>query len=164
MPTAASVVQTTINTPMKDAFGHIGPIDLTTIFTGYGPLPAVSGTRDQTGRWDTAGRSRTVLFSDGASARESLTGYEFPRRFAYHLDGFTGVLGLLASEAQGEWDFQQSPDGTATTVVWRYEFVSRNRWLAPVLKLFVNSLWSGYMLRALSLTKDQVEGLAASRQ
>jgi hypothetical protein len=35
-------------------FCFIAPIDLTTIFRGYGPLPAVVGSIDQTGAWDAA--------------------------------------------------------------------------------------------------------------
>jgi hypothetical protein len=49
-------------------FCFIVPIDLTTIFRGYGPLPAVVGTTDQTGAWDAAGQSRTILSSPTAVA------------------------------------------------------------------------------------------------
>ena len=68
----------------SDVFNHIAPIDLTTIFTGYGLLPAVVGVRDQTGAWDAAGQTRTVTLSDGSSAQESLTKYESPDSFGYN--------------------------------------------------------------------------------
>lgn len=164
MSSAAAVVQTAIEASMEDAFRHIVPIDLASIFTGYGPLPAVSGTRDETGPWDASGRSRTVVFSDGSTARESLTGYQYPHRFTYTINGFTGVLKLLAREAHGEWQFERLPDREATAVLWRYEFVSRSPWLAPVLRLFVQTLWRGYMRRALGLSKDQIEARSGQTQ
>jgi hypothetical protein len=134
---------------------------LTSIFTGYGPLPSVAETRNQTGPWDAAGRSRTVVFSDGSSATETLTGYEEANRFSYRITGFTGVLRHLASEARGEWWFESTPADRVTSVVWRYEFVSRAKWLEPLVSLFTKRLWRGYMKRALNLSKAQVEALSA---
>lgn len=160
MGTTAATVHTTINALKAKAFRHIAPIDLTSIFTGFGPLPSVAETRNQTGPWDGAGRSRTVVFSDGSSATETLTGYEDAHRFSYRITGFTGVLRYLASEARGEWKFDTTPTGH-TSVVWRYEFVSRSKWLKPLVGLFTKRLWRGYMERALSLSKAQVEALPA---
>src|SRR5688572_1767103 len=105
----AATVTTTIEVSIEDAFRQIVPIDLTSIFTGHGPLPAVTQTRDQSGAWDAAGRTRTVVFSDGSTAQESLTEYEYPHRFAYTIDHFTGVLRFLASKARGEWWFERVP-------------------------------------------------------
>lgn len=76
MSLAAATVSMTIEALIEEAFGQIVPIDLSSIFTGYGPLPAVMQTRDQSGAWDAAGRTRTVAFADGSSARESLTTYD----------------------------------------------------------------------------------------
>jgi hypothetical protein len=161
MNSTAATVQTTINAAKADAFGHIVPIDLASIFTGYGPLPSVTKTLDATGAWDAAGRSRTVVFSDGSSATESLTGYDFPHGFAYRITGFTGALKYLASEARGQWWFESDPDNGTTSVRWRYEFVSRFNLLKPLVSLFTQRLWRGYMNKALALSKRQVEALAA---
>lgn len=161
MNSTATTVHATISAPKAQAFAHIVPIDLTSIFTGYGPLPSVVQTRDQSGPWDAAGRSRTVVFSDGSSATESLTGYDFPNGFTYRITDFTGVLKYLASEARGQWWFENVPESGATSVRWRYEFVSRSKWLKPVVGLFTRRLWNGYMRRALDLSKGQVERLAA---
>jgi hypothetical protein len=98
-----------------------------------------------------------VVFSDGSSARESLTGYEYPNRFTYRITAFTGALRFLAREARGEWWFETLPGHSATTVRWRYEFVSRSRLLAPLVGLFTRSLWRGYMAKALRLSRAQVE-------
>lgn len=125
MRSTAAEVQATVEAPLEKVFEHIVPIDLTSIFTGYGPLPAVSGTQNQTGGWNAAGQTRTILLSDGSSAQEALTEYEHPRRFAYTVKGFTGVLRFLAREAHGEWWFERVPGKEATSIRWRYKFVSR---------------------------------------
>jgi hypothetical protein len=150
-------VETTIEAPLEVVFERIVPIDLTSIFTGYGPLPAVTETRDQSGNWDAAGRSRTVVFSDGSSAQEFLTGYEYPNRFTYRIKGFTGALRFFTSEARGEWTFERAPGSNATSVRWSYEFVSRTKLLEPLVYLFTQRLWRGYMHKALSLCKAQIE-------
>ena len=160
MRPAAATVKTTIEATTEEAFLHIVPIDLASIFTGYGPLPSVTKTLNQTGSWDAAGRSRTVVFSDGSSAVETLTSYEYLNRFAYRITKFTGVLRFLASEARGEWWFDNVPGRRATLVRWRYEFVGRSKILKPLLGLFTRSLWRGYMGKALHLSKAQVEAQA----
>jgi hypothetical protein len=157
----AATVGTTIEASIDEAFRHIVPIDLSSIFTGYGPLPSVTQTRDQSGAWDAAGRSRTVVFSDGSTARESLTAYEYPHRFAYTIDHFTGALRLLASEARGEWWFERVPGRKATAIRWRYQFVSRSTMLKPLVGLFTRLLWRGYMRKALGLSKAAVEAMVA---
>src|SRR4030081_1017558 len=106
MRSTVATVQMTIEASIEDVFDYIVPINLTSIFTGYGPLPAVTETRDQTGSWDAAGRSRTVVFSDRSSAQESLTGYEYPNHFTYRIRDFTGMLRFFTSEARGEWRFE----------------------------------------------------------
>jgi Polyketide cyclase / dehydrase and lipid transport len=160
MRSTAAEVQTTVEVPLEEAFEHIVPIDLTSIFTGYGLLPAVSGTRNQTGAWNAAGQTRTVLLSDGGSAQEALTEYERPKRFAYTVKGFTGALRFLAREARGEWWFERLPDRQATAIRWRYEFVSRTPLVEPLLRLITQWLWRGYMRKALGLSKAQVEAHA----
>lgn len=161
MRSTAAEVQTTVEAPAEQAFEHIVPIDLTSIFTGYGPLPAVTGTRGQTGGWNAAGQTRTVQLSDGSSAQEALTAYDYPKRFAYTVKGFTGVLRFFTREAHGEWWFERVPGQEATAIRWRYEFVSRAKFLEPLVCLITQQLWRRYMRKALSLSKAQVEARAA---
>ncbi|MEP6877023.1 MAG: SRPBCC family protein [Burkholderiales bacterium] len=149
----------TVHAAKADAFRNIVPIDLTSIFTGYGPLPSVTKTLNATGPWDSAGRSRTVVFSDVSSATESVTAYDSPNTFSYRITGFTGALKYLASEARGQWWFESAPGANTTSVRWQYEFVTRFKFLKPLVSLFVRRLWSGYMTKALSLSKVQVEAL-----
>jgi hypothetical protein len=110
----AVTVETDVRAPLEATFLTIVPIELSRIFRGLGPWPAVVSTREQTGGWDHVGASRIVDLSDGSHAHEQLTTYEPPRHFAYRVDGFTGraviaplwsvyerrALSLAASEAE----------------------------------------------------------------
>lgn len=152
----AASVETEMKVGIEIAFLGVVPIDLTTIFTGYGPLPAVTGVEGQTGGWDAAGQTRTVRLSDGSSAREHLDEYRPPSYFGYTVSGFTGILGRLAASAKGEWWFTPLGDGR-THVKWRYAFQADNRWAAPALWLITNVFWRGYMRKSLEMTRQQIE-------
>ena len=131
------------------AFDTIVPIDLSAIFQGYGPLPAVVGTTHQTGGWDEVGQTRTVLLSGGSRAREELTGYDRPRGFSYVVSGFTGPLGWLTQQGHGEWWFEEGGQPGTTRVRWAYTFESRTLVGYPALWLVAGILWGRYMQRAL---------------
>lgn len=92
MSALATTVSAEVNTNQISAFEHIVPIDLSSIFTGYGLLPAVTKTKNQIGDWNVVGQTRTVHLSDGSTAREELTGYKYPSYFSYTVSGFTGSL------------------------------------------------------------------------
>jgi len=143
-----------------DVFEYNVPVDLTTIFTGYGPLPAVSGTKNQTGAWDGAGQKRTVLLSDGSSAKEMLTTYEHPNYFSYTVSDFSGVLRFLTTGAEGAWWFSSTASGQ-THIKWRYAFTARSVFAVPVLWFVTKVLWRGYMRKAMRLLKVQLEQKAA---
>jgi hypothetical protein len=155
----ATTVETVVDVPREQAFLGIMPIDLSTIFIGFGPLPAVTGVTDQTGDWDAAGQTRSVMLSDGSSAREKLTGYKSPGYFSYTVSDFTGVLRFLTTSADGEWWFERV-SGTRTHIKWRYAYNPRNVTTAPLLWFIVNVLWRGYMRKALALSKRQIESKA----
>jgi hypothetical protein len=142
------------------AFDVIVPIDLPRIFTGLGPLPAVTGTREQTGAWDHADATRVVELADGTEARERLTLHERPDRFAYHVGPFTGPLRHLVDGADGAWWFAPTDGGDggpATAVTWTYTF--RPRGLArPLVLAAVAPLWRAYARRALERAVAAAEG------
>jgi hypothetical protein len=163
MSSFSATVQTEIAARQAAVFEHIVPIDLASIFTGYGPLPSVTGTQNQTGAWDAAGQTRTVTLSDGSPARELLTSYEYPHYLSYTVSGFTGALRLFTTSANGEWWFDTNPSSSATSVKWRYAFNSRSVFAAPILWLIANFLWRGYMRKALMLSKAQIERSAPNR-
>jgi hypothetical protein len=144
---AVTVTGRAATTPDR-AMAVIAPIDLTRIFTGFGPLPAVVGTRGQTGGWDHPGAARTVLLGDGSEAREELTAYDPPSHFAYRLSGFTGPLRLLVEGVHGAWWFTPNAGG-GTGVRWTYAFRPRpGRGL--IVRAVVAPLWRAYARRVLA--------------
>lgn len=138
------------------AFEYIVPIDLTSIFVGYGPLPAVTGTKNQTGAWDGAGQTRTVLLSDGTSSQEMLTEYGHPNYFKYTVDRFTGILRFVTSSANGEWWFS-IVSSDKTLIKWHYTFYAKSIFAVPILWFITKVLWRNYMIKALKLSKAQLE-------
>ena len=140
------------------AFAAIAPVDLTKIFTGMGPLPAVTATRGQTGAWDHVGASRTVELSDGSEAREAITVYDVPARFAYRLEGFTGPLRHVVGSADGGWWFRPAAGG-GTDVRWTYVFVPRAR-RRPLVRVVLAPLWRAYARRVLARAIAEAERAA----
>src|ERR1700735_1790644 len=85
---------------VDDAFAGTLPIPLTTVFSRwYGPIGPVKEVRDQSGDWDTAGQTRTVILTPSGSFPEELPGLAPPHSFGYALTGITGPLGLLVGRA-----------------------------------------------------------------
>jgi hypothetical protein len=152
----AVTVQGQARAPVERTFATIAPIDLATIFRGFGPLPAVVATREQTGDWDHVGASRVVELADGSEAGERLTAYDAPGHFAYRLGPFTGPLRRLVDHADGAWWFTAAGDG-ATGVRWTYVFRPHSRLTAPVVRLAVAPLWRVYAQRTLALAIRHAE-------
>ncbi|MFC1976590.1 SRPBCC family protein [Chloroflexota bacterium] len=160
MATLATTVSTEVNADQIKTFEYIVPIELTSIFTGYGVLPAVTRTQDQVGAWDAAGQTRTVHLSDGSTAKEVLTEHTYPEYFSYTVSDFTGSLRFLTTSAKGEWWFEPLPL-SKTHVTWRYAFNSRSVLSVPALWFIAKVLWRGYMKKALSLSKSLLESNVA---
>ena len=151
----AVTVSGVARTEPATAFAAIAPVDLTRIFTGMGPLPAVVGTHAQTGAWDHVGATRTVELSDRSEAREAITAYDAPAHFAYRLEGFTGPLRRVVEGADGAWWFSAGARG-GTDVRWTYVFLPRpgRRWL---VRAAVAPLWRAYARRVLALAIAEAE-------
>jgi hypothetical protein len=163
MASFTTTIETVFDVPREQAFSGIIPIDLSSIFTGFGPLPAVTGVTDQVGGWDAVGQTRSVTLSDGSSAKEEITGYKHPQYFSYTVSGFTGVLRFITTSANGEWWFEPVPEAK-TLVKWRYAYHPCNVVTTPLLWFIVNVLWRGYMKKALSLSKRQIESKARAEK
>jgi hypothetical protein len=140
--TVPVTVQTRAAAPPQHAVEVNVPIDLSLVFKGWGPFPAVRGVKNQTGAWDHVGASRNPILSDGTTASETLTEYTNGHSFAYEVKEFTNMLGRLVEGVRGEWTF--TPDGEGTIIRWTYEFKPRRgrnflvrRGLAP--------FWRRYM-------------------
>ncbi|MEV6139684.1 SRPBCC family protein [Nocardia sp. NPDC051990] len=147
-------VESRCQTAPATAFEVIVPIDLSLIFTGMGPLPAVKGVLDQEGPWDAVGRTRSPQLSDGSTATERLVEYTPPHSFAYEIADFTGPLRLLVDHVRGEWTF--TPDGSNCLVRWTYSFFPRPG-LRPVVRAVAVPLWRRYAKATLARAIEQVE-------
>lgn len=114
------------------------------LLTGYGPLPAVTGTSDVSGPWSVPGSQRVVHTADGHTLFEQVVLHERPRRFAYRLWGFSHpLLRRLADSGAGEWVFTEAAGGTQ--VRWAYTFSTGSRLKSWPLALMARGLWTGYM-------------------
>lgn len=129
------------------AFRGTLPISLPEIFgRWYGPIPPIKEVRDQTGEWDAAGRTRTIVLAGGGAAREELISVEPPRSFGYRLTDIRGPMALLVDSVTGEWTF--TPAGGGTEITWRWAIYPKSTLTAPTLPLF-GALWKRYARRAL---------------
>lgn len=131
-----------------ETFDAIVPIELARIFRGFGPLPAVTATRGQSGAWDHVGAQRVVVLSDGSEVPERITAIDRPRYFAYRVGPFeAGPLARLVVDARGEWWFDESRPGL-TAVRWVYTFSPRP--YATLAVRAVAGVWRRYAERVLA--------------
>lgn len=153
-PMIAVVVERTIPVARPSLFAWFVPIDLSRILVGYGPLPRVVRTSDQSAPWSEVGATRRVHLADGSTATERVTTHMAPSSFGYRVGDIThSLLRRLVDHATGEWTFVDTTTRTgvrATRVTWRYTFVAHSRASAALLQPIVRLLWRGYMSGALS--------------
>lgn len=136
-------------------FEGLTPIELSTILTGWGPLPAVTGVRDQTGEWDHVGASRTVLLADGSSAEEQIVAYNPPHHFGYELT-FGAPFSAAVADATGSWWFVPA-EGGGTDVEWTYSFAPRPG-AGLVVRLALAPMWRRYAEQVLARCALELEG------
>lgn len=139
-------VSVTVRQPVQgtpaQAFETVIPVDLAAIFLGYGPLPAVTGTRDQVGDWNAAGNTRTVLLKDGGVMTEELTRVEHPGRCEYRVQPEKGLLKHVVQHIDGRFLFEPAPNGAGSVIDWTYSFTPKPG-RRPVL-LLLAPLWRRY--------------------
>jgi hypothetical protein len=149
MPDVEIVVAGQARASSELTFATIVPIDLTRIFTGLGPLPAVVGNREQTGPWDHVGASRVVELADGSEACEEITAHEPSSYFAYRVGPFSGPLRFAASHADGAWWFTDLGE-RGTHIRWSYTFALDGPAGRPA-RFVIPGLWRAYARRVLAL-------------
>ncbi|WP_299044898.1 SRPBCC family protein [uncultured Tateyamaria sp.] len=147
-----AVVTGTAQGALAEVWDRFVPIKLPEVFPNpKGPIPAVVAVEDQDGRWDTVGKSRTVVLADGMRVREEIT-HSDPTggqpaqaiaQFGYTVSGFTGPLSWLVSEAQGHWLFEDK--GAHTRITWTYQFRPTHALARPLAKAIIALFWQRYM-------------------
>ena len=128
------------------AFAILTPSDPSRFYPRFGVIPATTAVRDQTGAWDAAGQTRTLLLSDGSSVVENLREVDAPHRFVYELTDFTRVFGVLVDHARAEWLFDA--EGTGTRIRWTYVFFARPG-RGAIVTAIVRLAWGPYMKKVL---------------
>ena len=147
-------VQTRANVGPDWAFDAIVPIDPCLIFTGWGPFPGVRCVMQQTIAWDHAGASRNPVFTDGSTAKETLTEYTAGSSFACELTDFTNALRRITTGVRGEWTF--TPDNGGTVIRCTSEFKPRTG-RRLLLRLGLAPLWRRYMQAAIEAAAKVAE-------
>ena len=145
MSTHSASATAYVAAPPREVFPRLTQHDATRFYPRSGVLPAVVEVRDQTGGWDVAGQTRTLVLSDGSSLTETLRVVTEPV-FAYDLTDFTGLFGALVQGARAEWRVVAEGDGTS--IAWTYAFTSkpgRGALVAAIVRL----AWAGYMRQVL---------------
>jgi Polyketide cyclase / dehydrase and lipid transport len=141
---------------VEDGFSRTLPLPLPVIFSHwYGPIPPIRQVRNQTGDWNAAGQTRTVMMVGGGSMREELTSVDPPRSFAYTLSDIKGPLAPLVGSVEGTWSF--APAGTGTTVTWQWILHPKSGVTAPALPV-LGRIWKGYARRALETLSELLVG------
>ncbi len=126
-------------------FPRLRAHDPARFYPRWGVLPAVVEVRHQTGPWDAAGRTRTLVLSDGGTLVETLVSAEEPL-FAYELSAFTGLFGRLVAGGRSEWRVVR--EGAGSSIAWTYAFTplpGRGAIVAAIVRL----AWGPYMRRVL---------------
>lgn len=152
-PVSVTVEQLAL-VPPDVAFDAIIPVDLRAIFTGLGPLPAVTGTSDQVGAWDASGDTRMVLLSGGATMSECLTDVRRPDVCAYEVTPQKGPLKLIVHHIDGQFAFAPA-DGGSTRITWTYSFAARRGRRAALLLLA--PVWRRYAKQVIARCAEAAE-------
>ncbi|QYH35802.1 SRPBCC family protein [Salinibacterium sp. M195] len=142
----------------QQAYEISGPVDPTRFYPRFGPLPAVVEVKEQSGDWNTIGRTRRLMLSDGGHVVETITDTDQPTLFAYELSDFQKLFGTLVSGARAEWRFEPRHGGTI--ILWSYTFYARpaRGW---VVWLVVRLWWARYMRRVLPAIAREVDRVAS---
>ena len=145
--TVAVSVQARTQVSPQAAFETVAPVDVAAVYKRWGPFPATREAKDQTGAWDAAGQTRTLLLSDGTTLHEHLLEYDHGHSFAYDVTRITNSLGKLVFGVHGDWSF--IPDGSGTVMRWTWEFKPRPGCYLPV-RLLLTPLFRKYMQAAIN--------------
>ena len=146
----------TINSQIDRAFNYIAPINVMHMFRGNATIPAVVDTSIKQG-WNKAGLQRTVQFSDGSSAKESLLTVNGPTSFSYKSEQFTSkVLKALVKRFEGEWLFTDLGNHK-TKIKWTYRVVPTNLFSKIMVKLVLIKALRSVLKEAMDIIKNDLE-------
>jgi hypothetical protein len=129
--TGAVTVQTRAAATPQHAFKVNVPTDLSLVFKGWGPFPAVRGVENQTGAWDHVGAFRYPVLSDGTTANETLTEYTVGQSFSYEVTSFTNIPGDASRGRAWRVDVHTRRRGNGYSLDVRIQATSRSLFTHP---------------------------------
>jgi hypothetical protein len=119
----------------------------------YGPMPPIVAVRNQSGPWDTLGRTRVLLTADGGAMHEELVSLSPPDAFTNRLTVLRGPFRPLVSGLEETWSFR--PVGSGTEATWEWTLHPRSA-AAGLLAPLVGWLWRGYADGVLAQLRQEV--------
>lgn len=129
---------TVVPVSLDVAFAGVLDAPLEKLFTERaGAIPPIKECTGQDGRWDTVGKTRTVVLADGSSNLETLVEYSRPGNYRYRLSDVTGPMKALVAGVDGQFSFV--PEGGGTRVTWSWSIRPTNavaRLALPVVGVF----------------------------
>jgi hypothetical protein len=130
------------------AFDRLIAAPLPEIFSRrFAAFPAVREVNDEPEVWGTVGQTRTIVLTDGATLRETLTAVDRPHGYSYLLDDLHGPLKPFVRTIDGAWTV--TPEGTGARIGWSWTLHPK----APPARLTMNvmaRMWKGYAERGLA--------------
>ena len=113
----------------------------------YAAFPAVRAVTDEPEDWGTVGQTRTIVLTDGARLRETLTSVDRPHGYAYLLDEIHGTLRPFVGTVDGVWTV--TPEGTGARIGWAWILHPKTS-PARLTMTVIGRMWKGYADRALA--------------
>ncbi|MEM9494654.1 MAG: SRPBCC family protein [Pseudomonadota bacterium] len=139
-----------------DAAAAVTPSD---IFQAHFPIPGVAACNGHAEPWSAIGETRELTLTDKSSVLEELIAFTRASTFAYRVQGFVGLFGLLAREAKGEWHFTSLGENKSQ-IDWTYSFSPTGPIAEPLLWFVVKLFWPRYQRAALKRIKSDIEAPA----
>lgn len=146
MSTSSASAVATVDAPPSRVFPRLLEHDPVWFYPRWLLLPGVVEVQEQSGRWETPGRTRRLVLSDGGTVVETIREVGAPAVFVYELSDFTGFFGLLVAAGRSEWRLTARDAGTA--IHWTYAFTAR-RGRGALVRAIVRRAWGPYMRRVL---------------
>jgi hypothetical protein len=142
--TVAASAITRIHARKDLVYDWFTDLDISRVLNGYGPLPSVLTTENQTGPWNIPGQRRSLRMSGDINATQEILACQRPDFFAYRVTGFTHILDYLSHGAEARWWFDQMPDGS-TQMRWTYTFWPRTFVGKIAIYPVIRTIWRWYM-------------------
>lgn len=102
--------------------------------------PAIAAIENQSGTWDHAGASRTVVMENGNRLLETIVAFQRPYLFHYMLENFSGApLEGMVNEAIATFIVQ--PYGPRAHVNWHYAFRPASDARLADTRAFMQDVW-----------------------